>query len=275
MNQFETPVLIWWIIMVVITLLNLGLLTYSYKILKRKLPQMPKSIQSIRNWQLGLATIYTLVCGFRSIFPRMDVKRVVLWDTWISAVAIGRSAATIAELCFVAQWSWLLWEISKGSGDQRIGKLSKVMLPIIFIAEIFSWYACISGNYLGTAIEESLWAVTATIMLVGLFWARPYYKDLQHRFLNIGIVSCILYVIYMVTVDVPEYIHGWQAAEAANKVYSSIPQGLWEVATQFQVSKAYIDWQYAFVWMTLYFSIAVWMSLVLINSPRMDQGLRK
>ena len=35
-------------------------------------------------------------------------RRVCLWDTWLSGIMLGRSAATIAELCFALQCSLLL-----------------------------------------------------------------------------------------------------------------------------------------------------------------------
>lgn len=38
------------------------------------------------------------VCGFRSLFPGVDLERVCLWDRWLSIV-LGRTAAAIAALC--------------------------------------------------------------------------------------------------------------------------------------------------------------------------------
>ena len=34
-----------------------------------------------------------------------------------------------------------------------------MIVPLILIAECFSWYAVLTTNYLGNAIENSLWAV--------------------------------------------------------------------------------------------------------------------
>ena len=52
-------------------------------------------------------------CAFRSIFPRADVQRICLFDTWLSSVLIGRSVATIAELCFAIQWAIVLHELGQ------------------------------------------------------------------------------------------------------------------------------------------------------------------
>ena len=56
-----------------------------------------------------------------------DVPRMCLFDSWFSSVIVGRSVATIAELCFVAQWSLLLWEIAQFSGS-RICKASAQLI---------------------------------------------------------------------------------------------------------------------------------------------------
>ena len=53
-----------------------------------------------RLWQLMLSGIYVSVCAFRSVFPRVDLERLCLWDTSFSAIFTGRFVATLAEMCF-------------------------------------------------------------------------------------------------------------------------------------------------------------------------------
>ncbi len=57
---------------------------------------------------LVLCAAYVFGCAFRSFLPRADVQRICLFDHWTSSVAVGRSVATIAEVCFVAQWAIML-----------------------------------------------------------------------------------------------------------------------------------------------------------------------
>ena len=132
------------------------LLFFTYRTYQKRLPQYSELVASIRTWQLRLSTIYVLGCGFRSILPRGDIRRIVLVDHWISAVAIGRSVATIAELSFVAMWALILYEIAKHTQSKIALVASKIMVPLIFVAEIFSWYACTTGNYIGTIFESLL-----------------------------------------------------------------------------------------------------------------------
>ena len=275
MPESSNAVMTWWTCLTAIAIFNICLLIFSRWLLHKKLPDFSLVLKRIRNWQFRLSAVYVLGCGFRSVVPREDVDRTVLLDSWISSIAIGRSVATIAELCFVAQWAWLLYEIGKHTGNKTILTLSKLLVPIIFVAEIFSWYACITTNYLGTAIEESLWALAASLLVIGLVLALPHYFGKQLTFLKMAIVAGVGYVVYMVTVDVPTYVLNWMAGETSGKEYSTIKQGLWEVVNLRIHSHAYEDWKYAMIWMTLYFSVAVWMSLYMINSPRMDENLNQ
>jgi len=47
----------------------------------------------IRRRQLMLSAPFVFGCAFRSIFPRADVQRICVIDSWMSAVAIGRTVA--------------------------------------------------------------------------------------------------------------------------------------------------------------------------------------
>lgn len=273
LSQIPTPVAVWWGGMSAIAVFNLIMLFISRKMLLKKLPNMSQMVQKVRNYQFLLASIYTIGCGFRSILPRGDVRRIVLVDHWISAIAIGRSVATLAELAFVAQWAFLLHEIGKGTKDYGVLSISKMIVPMIFIAECFSWYACTTTNFFGTMVEESLWAVAAALTMLGFYRGRKHYLGVQRNFLTAGIVAAFAYVIYMVTVDVPAYIRNWMADQANGKVYATLSEGFHQVATVWRQTYAVADWQYEFVWMSLYFSVAVWISIYIVNGPEMDKGI--
>jgi len=273
-SVIPTSVAVWWGGMSAIAVFNLIMLFISRKMLLKKLPKMSQLVQGVRKYQFLLASIYTIGCGFRSILPRGDVRRIVLVDHWISAIAIGRSVATIAELAFVAQWAFLLHEIGKGTKDYGVLSISKIIVPMIFIAECFSWYACTTGNFFGTTIEESLWAAAAALTMLGFIRGRKHYQGTQKNFLTAGIVAAFGYVVYMVTVDVPAYVNHWIEDQANGKVYASLSEGFHQVATVWRQTYAVADWQYEFVWMSLYFSVAVWISIYIMNGPEMDKGLK-
>src|ERR671936_53069 len=72
-----------------------------------------------------------------------DVQRICLFDTWLSSVMIGRSVATVAEVCFAAQWAIVLHQLGMMTGAQTAVNIALVIVPVIIIAECFSWYAVV------------------------------------------------------------------------------------------------------------------------------------
>lgn len=116
----ESTIITWWIILSSIAVLNIGLISYAYIVLKRKKSDWKAELFSFRKIQFYMSALYVAGCAFRSFFPRGDVHRVVLYDGYVSAVVIGRSVATIAEIAFVVQWAWLLKEMARFTGDKRL-----------------------------------------------------------------------------------------------------------------------------------------------------------
>src|SRR6201992_473708 len=90
---------------------------------------------------LLLSAAYVFGCAFRSLLPRADVQRICLFDTWLSSVVVGRSVATVAEICFAAQWAVILHQIGSLTGAQTTLNIAWVIVPLIVIAECFSWHA--------------------------------------------------------------------------------------------------------------------------------------
>ena len=73
---------------------------------------------------LLLCAAYVFGCAFRSVLPRADVQRICLFDTWLSSVAVGRSVATIAEICFVIQWAIVLRQLGDMTKSDTVRNVS-------------------------------------------------------------------------------------------------------------------------------------------------------
>jgi hypothetical protein len=71
----------------------------------------------------------------------------------------------------------------------------------------------------------------------------------------------------MVFVDVPMYAARWVAEGVNGRHYLTLVQGLHDVATRWTVSYRWQDWRSEVVWMTLYFSVCVWISISLVHAP--------
>jgi hypothetical protein len=73
------------------------------------------------------------------------------------------------------------------------------------------------------------------------------------------------YVAFMCTVDVPMYFVRWQADLAAGRQFFGLFSGLHDVATRWVVTHDATRWDGEITWMSLYFSTAVWTSLLLAS----------
>jgi hypothetical protein len=178
-------------------------------------------------------------------------------------VMIGRSVATVAELAFMAQWALLLGE-SSSSGQRDVARIvSRILVPIIAVAELCSWYAVLSTNYLGNAIEQSIWTFASALVVIGLVVRE---RGTRQRF--VGIASALIgaYILFMSMVDVPMYIHRWRADEQARRPYLSFIQGVNDASFRRVVTRDWEPWHEEVPWMSLYFSTGVWVSLWLVRA---------
>src|SRR6516225_1303607 len=80
---------------------------------------------------LLLCAAYVFGCAFRSFLPRADVQRICLFDTWLSSVVIGRSVATVAEVCFAAQWAIFLYQLGSIAGVDTTLNVAWAIVPLI------------------------------------------------------------------------------------------------------------------------------------------------
>ena len=211
---------------------------------------------------LLLCAAYVFGCAFRSILPRADVQRICLFDTWLSSVFVGRSVATVAEVCFAAQWMIILSRLGTMAGAETTVNVAWVVVPLIVIAEICSWYAVLTTNYLGNAIENSIWAVAFFIIGIGLGRLVPEFNGPVRLALIIAIIGIVGYLAFLVTVDVPMYLSRWRAGHPHGKLLGLI-EGLRDVSTRWVVTHDITHWEGEIAWMSLYFSAAVWASLAL------------
>ena len=212
---------------------------------------------------LLLSAAYVFGCAFRSLLPRADVQRICLFDTWLSSVAVGRSVATVAEVGFAAQWTMILLQLGTMSGATTAVNAAWVIVPLILVAECFSWYAVVTTNYLYNAIENSLWAVAFFIAGVGLCRLLFEFDGAVRVVLASALVGIVVYLAFLMTVDVPMYLKRWRADVAGGNRGLWLLEGLRDVSTRWVVTRDLAEWKEEIVWMSLYFTAAVWASLAL------------
>jgi hypothetical protein len=257
----------WGSLLCTVAAFNIVFLVLSGMALRRRAPLLSAEAYATRRRLLLLSAIYVLGCAFRSVFLVYDVPRICQIDSWLSSVMVGRSVATIAELSFVAQWALLLRESSHAAGSS-LGKVSALALvPLIIIAEACSWYSVLTTSNIGHVAEESIWGLSAALLVAGLMALWPRCTASRRALLAaLGAVG-LIYVAYMFLVDVPMYWSRWVADEAVGRPYLSITQGVRDVSRHWVVSHRWQDWKSEMVWMSLYFSVAVWISISLVHAP--------
>jgi hypothetical protein len=263
----SNDIFLWWQLLCVVSVLNIVAWALSAVTLQKRAPLLADDIYALRRMQLLLSAVYVFGCAFRSVMPVYDVPRVCLFDTWMGSVMVGRTVATLAELCFAAQWALLLREFSHAS-DFSFGKTAALTLvPLIIVAETCSWYSVLTTSNLGHVAEESLWGFCATL-LVASFAAMLPRADISMRpILLAGCIAGSIYAAFMFLVDVPMYWSRWVSDQDAGRLYLSVSQGFRDVSERWIVSHRWEIWRSELVWMSLYFSVGVWVSISLVRTP--------
>jgi hypothetical protein len=266
-------VAIWWAALCLISAVNIAAWIADFMKGPGRSARAPgeADVAPRRTAQLVLSALFVLGCAFRSAFPRGEGQRIVLYDGWISNAFLGRAVATVAELALVGQWTLVLMAYSRGIGSRFGVVVASLLLPLIAIAEGFSWYSALTTNFLGSVVEESIWAATAMLMTAALVqvWqrrdrARPRFG---RRFLAAAIALNCAYVVFMCTVDVPMYARRWRADLQRGHRSLGWSEGARDSLSGWVVTRRWEDWRDEIPWMSLYFSAAVWISIALVRAP--------
>ncbi|MBK6972689.1 MAG: hypothetical protein IPH26_06945 [Sterolibacteriaceae bacterium] len=257
----------WWAFLCAVSALNVLAWVASAMVLRHSRDALHHEAWNSRRLQLLLSAGYVAGCAYRSALPVYDVQRLCLVDSWLSSVIVGRSVATIAELCFVTQWALLLRGAAQATDSTPGMVVSRIAVPLIAVAELCSWHAVLTMSNLGHVIEESIWGLCAALFVASLMFIWPRCgRDIRPLLAGCCLAG-VAYVFFMFGVDVPMYWARWVADEAIGRQYLSIPQGLIDASARWVVSHRWDDWKTEVVWMSLYFSVAVWLSIGLIHLP--------
>lgn len=265
--------LLWWALLCAVSAFNVLAWTAAAAWVRRHAPGLPAETRRAIRWQMLLSAGYVLGCAYRSAFPVYDVARQVLVDSWWSSVLMGRSVATVAELCFAAQWALLMHTVARANQHRAGLRVAQLVMPMIVAAEICSWHAVLTTSNLGHVIEETLWGLCAAALVSSLvlMWPRCQ-REMRPVLATVAAIG-VCYVAYMFQVDVPMYWTRWLAESELGHTPLSLAEGLFDASRRWVVTHDWAHWQSEVVWMTAYFSVAVWLSIGLIHVPaRLLQG---
>lgn len=216
---------------------------------------------------LANAIIFT---GIRGIYPVLEGERKCM-DKTISPF-ITRSCATIAEISLGILVVFMVLNILKHVQKQNNNKIFKTLERLCYIiislpvlANMNCWMG-VSTNYnLFNTIEESLWAIYAIILLViftmtlkNLSKSTKKFNLIKNTF-GIGIVLLVIYIFYMITVDIPLYLKKYLYEVDSSEV-EKLDDGIKSMFNCKKVTNKYSDWSREIIWMTTYFTL--WMFLL-------------
>ena len=259
---WSNPLAWWWCLLLLVSGANIAVWFLLYRYLQDPRTETLRNAPKIK-LMLFLSAAYVFGCAFRSFLPRADIQRICLFDTWLSSATVGRSVATVAEICFATQWAIVLNQLGTMTGADTTLSAAWVIVPLILIAECLSWHAVLTRNYLGNAVENSIWGVSFFIVGVALFRLLPEFEGPVAVVLVIAIIGIAGYLFFLATIDVPMYLTRWQA-ESIDSIRRLSPlAGLWDASFRWVVTHEIAEWKDEIAWMSLYFSVAVWASLAL------------
>jgi hypothetical protein len=253
------PVAWWHVQLGAIALLNLVLWALSAAAVARG-----PAVNAACLTQLLLSAVYMLGCAFRSVLPVYDIPRIVIVESRLSSVMVGRSVATIAELCFALQWALLLHRMAVLSHSPFGNAVSLVIVPLVIVAECCSWHAVLTTEQRGHMVENSLWGVAAALVVASLLVIGPHRHADFYWPMVIWSIGGAAYAGFIFLLDVPMYWSRWLADRAAGRRYLSVAQGVVDVCRRQVVSYRWEDWKSEMLWMSLYFSLGVWASISLV-----------
>jgi len=252
MSSGDRQVLVWWACLSILAVINIAAWTYV----------VVSGDHSLDEAMVVLSGLYLFGCAYRCFLPVYDIPRIGIVNSRASSVMVGRSVATVAELAFAAQWAVFL----QANPLEFVRLVSLTIVPLIVVAEICSWHAVLTTNNRGHIYENSLWGIAAALIvlcLVAIAIRDPAARTLA---LAVWAVGGAMYVAYIFSADVPTYRARWKADLAQGRTYLSIAQGVADVSQRRVVSRRWEVWRGEVVWMTLYFSFGVWVSISLIQA---------
>jgi hypothetical protein len=183
LRGFDRPILWWWSFLFLVSAGNLVL----WVVVACQVRGLSDGYVA---QQLLLSGIFAAACAFRSILPRVDLERQCLWNSPLSSIFVGRSVATVAELCFAGQCALLISKLSALTGNASLHVVGWWIVPLNVLAQLCCWYAVITLNHLGHAIEEILWSVLAFMVAFCLGLTLGQMPADSRLLSGFGMVAC-------------------------------------------------------------------------------------
>jgi len=217
--------------------------------------------------QLALSGVYVLVCAYRSVLPRVDLERLVVVDTRLSSIFLGRTAATVAEICFALQLGLLVHQLGVHAGLPWVQTAAWTVPVFMVVAQGFCWHSVLTLNHITQACESLLWAAGFSWMAALLAVIALDSSGWVSALAIFGILGSTVFVAYVLSVDVPMYWRRYHHGRAQGLTYMRLHQGARDAWHRRVPSGNWTAWKADALWLTPYFSFGVWISIAIVCVP--------
>jgi hypothetical protein len=217
--------------------------------------------------QLALSGIYVLVCAYRSVLPRVDLERLVVVDTRLSSIFLGRTAATVAEVCFAIQLGLLVHQLGVHAGMPWVQQAAWVIPMFMVVAQLFCWHSVLTLNHITQAVESMLWAAGFSWMAALLAVIALDTSGWVNALAIFGVLCSSTFVAYVLSVDAPMYWRRYCLGRAHGQAYMRLDQGAHDAWHRRVRNGSWAAWKADALWLTPFFSFGVWISIAMVCVP--------
>ncbi len=249
----------WWRVLCTIAALNVGLWVALWA--------LGPGTGVNAGLQLMLSGVYVAVCAYRSVLPRIDLERLVVVDTRLSSIFLGRAAATVAEVCFGLQLGLLVHQLGVQAGIPWVQTAAWAVPAFLLVAQGFCWHSVLTLNHITQAVESMLWAAGFSWMAALLAVIALDTSGWVRTLAVLGIVASLAFVAYVLLVDAPMYWRRYCDGRARGQAYLSLGQGAHDAWHRRVPSLSWSAWRADALWLTPYFSIGAWISMAIVCVP--------
>jgi hypothetical protein len=251
---------IWWFLLSTYSIYNIyTLYIYKQKINYYKLNNYKHKLINYDKSNFIACCLYTGACAIRSIFPRMDVERICLFDTVLSYPIVGRICATIGELAFIYQITLITKNIADYLDCNRIYNNMNIIKCMNIYAQLFCWFGVLYQINLMHVFEECIWMIS--VCYIG-FCYLYFYNQVEYNIFKIIFYISQIYTFFMIFIDIPMYYH--KSIKDAEVIDISLIDAIKNMS-YCDVSDSYNDWKQEIPWMTGYFINGPFISLKLLD----------
>ncbi|WP_332743785.1 hypothetical protein [Hydrogenophaga sp.] len=217
--------------------------------------------------QLTLSGVYVLVCAYRSVLPRVDLERLVVVDTRLSSIFLGRAAATVAEICFAMQLGLLVHQLGAHAGMPWVQRAAWAIPVFMVVAQGFCWHSVLTLNHITQAVESMLWAAGFSWMAALLGVIALDSSGWVNSLAIFGFLCSMAFVAYVLGVDAPMYWRRYRHGRARGQAYMRLDQGARDAWHRRVCSGSWAAWRADALWLTPYFSFGAWVSIAMVCVP--------